>query len=256
MLEVTPVGALRDNYVWMLQRPGGNSAVAVDPSESEPVRDYLDRHRLSLAAILITHHHPDHVGGVPGLTGGGEVPVYGPASERIPERTRGLSDGEEIEIDEIEARFTVRDIPGHTAGHIAYHGEELVLSGDTLFAVGCGKLFEGTAEQMQHSLARLRDLPPETRVCCGHEYTVNNIRFALAVEPENEALQSRRDEAGALREAGRPTLPSTISAERDTNPFLRWDAPAVREAAARHAGRELGDPVAVFAELRRWKDSF
>lgn len=255
MLEVTPLRALRDNYIWMLQRPRGQSVVAVDPSESGPVRDYLDRHRLSLAAILVTHHHPDHVGGVPGLAGGG-VPVYGPASERIPERTRGLSDGEQIEIDAIQARFTVLDIPGHTSGHIAYHGEGLVLSGDTLFAVGCGKLFEGSAEQMQRSLARLRDLPPETRVCCGHEYTVNNIRFALAVEPDNEALQSRRDEAGAQREAGQPTLPSTIAAERETNPFLRWDAATVRDAASRHAGRELSDPVAVFAELRRWKDRF
>ncbi|HYW91511.1 MAG TPA: hydroxyacylglutathione hydrolase [Gammaproteobacteria bacterium] len=256
MLEYHPVSAFRDNYIWLLQQPGARACVAVDPGDAAPVREYLARNDLALAAILVTHHHPDHVGGVASLVQAFEVPVFGPAGESIPACSNPVSGGDVIEPPALETSFQVIDIPGHTAGHIAYHGGGGLLCGDTLFAVGCGKLFEGTPDQMCKSLDRLRNLPPETAIYCGHEYTLKNIRFALAVEPDNPALQARQEEARQRRAENRPTLPSRIGAELETNPFLRWDRPEIRAAAERHAGHALGSDTEVFAELRRWKDGF
>jgi hydroxyacylglutathione hydrolase len=258
MTTIIPIPAFADNYIWTL-RDGGN-AVVVDPGDAGPVLDYLDRERLTLTAVLATHHHADHVGGVPTLVERFGVPVFGPARESIPARTRALGEGDVVDVPGVPATLRVLDIPGHTAGHIALAGdvggEPAVFCGDTLFAVGCGKLFEGTPQQMWTSLSALAALPPATRVFCGHEYTMSNLRFALAVEPDNQDLWDRQAREQAKRDKGLPTLPSTIGLERATNPFLRAPLPAVKAAAERHAGRPLAGDVETFAALRAWKNAF
>ena len=255
MLKVSRVAAFKDNYIWLLHTPGNESlVVAVDPGDAAPVTRHLDDHDLTLAGILTTHHHRDHVGGVATLVAEWQCPVWGPAREDIPCRTEALHEGDTIDV--FGMCFTVLDVPGHTAGHIAYYGEGMLLIGDTLFAAGCGRLFEGTPEQMQHSLAKLLQMPPETLVYCAHEYTLANLAFARAVEPDNEALAARERYARTQREAGEATIPSRLGDEFATNPFLRWDDPAVIAAAGREAGQTLTTPVAVFATVRRWKDGF
>jgi hydroxyacylglutathione hydrolase len=254
MASIIPVPAFADNYIWTLRQD--DRAVVVDPGDAAPVIAFLERERLTLTAVLATHHHGDHVGGIPALKSRWDVPVYGPAHESIPERTRALSEGDTVTLPDVGMTLSVLDIPGHTAGHIAFVGEDVVFCGDTLFAAGCGRLFEGTPAQMLASLDKLARLPAATRVYCGHEYTLANLRFASAVEPGSTALLEREKEARALRERSEPTLPSTIGVERQTNPFLRVRDPAVRAAAERHAGRKLGSDVAVFAEVRAWKNAF
>jgi hydroxyacylglutathione hydrolase len=196
------------------------------------------------------------VGGVAGLLNQFTVPVYGPAAESIPSVTTGLRDGDSIRIEDLVMDFQILDIPGHTRGHIAYHGQDLLFCGDTLFMAGCGRLFEGTAQQMLASLDRLCALPETTLVHCGHEYTLANLRFAGTVEPENTDVQERNRVSAERRAHGEPTVPATLALEKLTNPFLRVRVPAVQAAATRHAGRKLTDPVSVFAEIRTWKDNF
>jgi hydroxyacylglutathione hydrolase len=258
MAAIIPVGAFSDNYVWMLQQ--GSRAVAVDPGDAAPVLAWLKREGLSLAAILATHHHRDHVGGIPTLLERFDVPVFGPARESIPARTHALADGDRVEIDDPALVFDVIDIPGHTAGHIAYagivDGTPALFCGDTLFAAGCGKLFEGTPEQMWTSLSRLAAQPPASRIYCGHEYTLANLRFAAAVEPDNRDIAARIVREQDKRERGMPTLPSTMADEHATNPFLRVREPAVRAAAQAQERDALDDDVAVFAALRAWKNRF
>ena len=236
-------------------REGGVVAV-VDPGDPAPVIAHLEREGLALAAILATHHHGDHVGGIRGLLARWPAPVFGPAREAIPGRTHALAEGDSIVVPGIGLALSVLDIPGHTAGHIAYVGERIVFCGDTLFAAGCGRLFEGTPVQMVSSLDKLSALPEATRVYCGHEYTLANLRFALAVEPGRAALLERQAREQAKRERGQPTLPSTIGEEHATNPFLRTGEATLRAAAERRAGRALVGRVGVFAELRAWKNSF
>ena len=265
-LTVIPVGAFKDNYLWLLCR--GDDAVVVDPGDAAPVERALTERGLKLRAILLTHHHADHTGGVAALLAARvdqHLPVYGPAHEAITGVTTALKEGERISIDALGLAFDVLDIPGHTRGHIAYfaqadaasgHASPLLFCGDTLFAAGCGRLFEGTPAQMHASLSKLAALPSDTLVYCAHEYTVANLRFARAVEPHSEDLAHRVTEADATRARGEPTLPSTIALERATNPFLRVDQATVREAAERHAPGGGATPLATFTALRRWKDSF
>ena len=254
MLEIVPLPAFQDNYIWTLRR--GRQAAVVDPGEARPVKAYLAREGLALAAILATHHHPDHVGGIAELVEAAAVPVFGPRGEPIPALTSPVGQGDRVEIPALGASFSVLEIPGHTRAHVAYYGLGSLFCGDTLFACGCGRVFEGTAAQMLASLSKLAALPDETRVYCGHEYTLANIRFARAVDPDNALLAAREERAKRLRDAGRPTLPSTLGEERATNPFLRCAEPVVVESANKYLGARVADPVRVFAAIRDWKNRF
>ena len=255
-MNLIALPAFSDNYIWMLH--DGHRAVVVDPGESAPVIEALDLHHLQLAAILVTHHHADHVGGVDELRSRLQGPVYGPRRERIPEPYVALDDGATVEA--LGLRFSVIDVPGHTSGHIAYFTEDggaapILFCGDTLFSGGCGRLFEGTPAQMHHSLSRLGGLPGATRVCCAHEYTLSNLKFARAVEPNNHALADYTTWCEAQRAADQPTLPSSIATERLVNPFLRCAEPGVA-LTAQTRGAPTTDPVAVLAALRQWKNEF
>jgi hydroxyacylglutathione hydrolase len=257
MLKVTPVPAFSDNYIWLIHGLADPRSVAiVDPGDPRPVLKRLKDDRLGAVAILVTHHHADHVGGVDALVAELGVPVYGPASERIPRIDFPLREGDRVAPDGLGIEFGVIDCPGHTAGHIAYHGHGTLFCGDTLFSAGCGRLFEGTPAQMSRSLGKLAALPDDTRVYCTHEYTLSNLRFAGAVEPANDDVRAYIERVGRLRSEDRPTLPSTLGLEREVNPFLRCAESTVREAAERRAGRPLVDDVEVFSVVRSWKDGF
>ena len=253
-IEVIPLRAFSDNYVWTIR--DSTCAAVVDPGDARPVLEYLDAERLKLVAILNTHHHTDHVGGNSGLLGRWKAPVYGPYDERIREVTDRLKDGDRFTLPHFGIDFEVLEIPGHTRSHIAFHGGGMLFCGDTLFAAGCGRLFEGTPRQMHDSLTRLMRLPDATRVYCGHEYTLSNIRFAKAADSGNAALLELEGRARQQRDRGEPTLPSTIAQEKATNPFVRVGEPAVIASAAQHAGKPLGDPVSVLAAIREWKNAF
>jgi len=252
--EVVPLRALSDNYVWTIRDE--RRAAVVDPGDARPVIDYLEREKLELVAILNTHHHADHVGGNRGLLARWKVPVFGPNDERVAEVTHRLKEGDRFTLPHFGIEFGVMDIPAHTRSHIAFHGGGMVFSGDTLFAAGCGRLFEGTPAQMHDALTRLMQLPDDTRVYCGHEYTVANVRFARAVEPDNTALRDLEIRAKKQRDQDLPTVPSTIAQEKATNPFVRVREKTVVAAASKFAGRQLTDPVSVLAAVREWKNSF
>ncbi|MCM2306808.1 MAG: hydroxyacylglutathione hydrolase [Sulfuritalea sp.] len=259
MIEILALHAFDDNYIWLL-RAGGHVAV-VDPGDAAPVLRHLEASGDRLCAILATHHHGDHVGGLAELVARFPVPVFGPLLEDIPGVTQALAGGERIELPQIGTEFEIIDVPGHTRGHIAYYGPSLgddgaLFCGDTLFGAGCGRLFEGTPAQMHASLARLAALPAATLVYCAHEYTQSNLRFAIAVEPGSIAVQRRSEEVAAERAAGRATIPTRIRTELETNPFLRWDQPAVRAAAASRLGHVPADAVETFAAIREWKNRF
>ena len=258
MPAIIPIPAFSDNYIWLVRE--GRHAAVVDPGDAAPVLAYLESEGLTLSAIVTTHHHGDHVGGNAALLARFPVPVFGPARETIPGRTHALAEGDEITVPGLGWKLRVLDIPGHTAGHIGYVGSDadggVAFVGDTLFAGGCGRLFEGTPTQMADSLGKLAALPGSTRVYCAHEYTLANLRFALAVEPANTVLSERYRHDQDRRDRGLPTVPSTVAEERATNPFLRAGEPGVLAAAQAHAGRKLEDAVDVFAVLREWKNGF
>ncbi len=253
MTDITPIPAFADNYIWALAN--GQYAVVVDPGDAAPVFAWLAQRALSLSGIVVTHHHADHVGGIADLRRRYKnVPVYGPAGENIPERTHALREGDIVRLPELGDVFTVWEVPGHTAGHIAYISPERAFVGDTLFAAGCGRIFEGTPAQLYAALTRLAGLPDVTQMYCTHEYTLSNLRFALAVDGENPALIARAFAAQAQRERGEPTVPFSMAIERETNPFLRAHVPALAQSAAAFAGEELTTPLAVFTALRAWKN--
>lgn len=252
MIEIIPIPAFEDNYIWLIRN--ASFAAVVDPGDADPVLEYLHQHSLKLTAILITHHHGDHCGGAEELRHAFNCPVYGPRLEKIAATTQTVAENDIVSLPGVDAAFHVIDVPGHTRGHVAYYGIHSLFCGDTLFACGCGRLFEGTPEQMQSSLAKLAALPDETKVFCAHEYTLANIRFARIADPNNIALQEREIRELQSRAKGLPTLPSTIALEKSTNPFLRWNDPHLIAAASQFAGHRLNSPASIFAATRQWKD--
>ncbi len=255
-MYIIPIPAFDDNYLWLLH--DGRRAAVVDPGDAAPVQRVLQDMGLQLESILVTHHHPDHIGGVDALREATGAAVFGPARERIPQPYTPLRDGDTVQA--LGVAFDVIDVPGHTAGHIAFYtpdmeGQPLLFCGDTLFSGGCGRLFEGTPAQMLASLDRLAALPGNTRVCCTHEYTLSNLRFALAVEPDNAELIGYHARCVGLRKQGQPTLPTSIAQELLINPFLRTRQATVR-AAARRLDPAAHDDNTVFAAIRQWKNQF
>jgi hydroxyacylglutathione hydrolase len=258
-LSILAVPAFNDNYLWLVH--DGVNAAVVDPGDAEPILAALAAHKLTLTAILLTHHHADHIGGVPQLLSHAKVPVFGPRKENIAATTQPLGEGERITVPGLELSFRVLDVPGHTSGHIAYvretPGEHWLFCGDTMFAGGCGRLFEGTPAQMTESLGKLAALPDDTKVFCAHEYTLANLRFAFAVEPGNPQLSRRIEAESAKRASGIPTVPSSIALEKATNPFLRYREPAIVDSLIAAGKLDPGaSPVAAFAALREWKNTF
>ncbi|WP_296262490.1 MULTISPECIES: hydroxyacylglutathione hydrolase [unclassified Pseudomonas] len=259
MIQIDALPAFTDNYIWLLQDNASKRCAVVDPGDAAPVLAWLaDNPDWQLSDILITHHHADHTGGVVQLKAASGARVYGPANENIPARDVALEDNDELTV--LGLRFAVHAVPGHTLGHIAFYHEDrqqpLLFCGDTLFAAGCGRLFEGTPQQMHRSLNRLATLPDNTQVYCAHEYTLSNLRFALAVEPGNPDVTGRFEQVIRWREENRISLPSTLALERKTNPFLRADQASVKQKADERTGTNNASPVAVFAALRAWKDKF
>lgn len=256
MLKIHAVNAFQDNYIWLIQAEHSRQVLIVDPGDATPVLKALDRLGLIPAALLITHHHADHVGGISELLSHFNVPVYGPARERIPHITHPVAEQDEIKIGPGFPTIRVFDTPGHTAGHICYFTENKLFCGDTLFAGGCGRLLGGTAPALFASLERIKQLPADTELYCAHEYTQANLRFAKAVDADNVALQQRIRAVEALRAQNKASVPSLLADEQATNPFLRSDSRAIKRAAEQFAGRPLNDAEAVFTTLRRWKDQF
>ncbi len=261
-LRITAIPAFSDNYLWLID--DGRQAAVVDPGDAAPVLKTLDQLGLQLTHILITHHHADHTGGIKHLKRETGARIIGPRSRQIAGIDTTVADGDRFNLFDTPAEVIA--VPGHTLDHIAYYFPQLLLDeelatvpclfcGDTLFAGGCGRLFEGTPAQMRSSLEKLQQLPAATRVYCAHEYTLANLAFAEAVEPDNQALQQRINNCKKLRETNQPTVPSTLADELATNPFLRYDQPVVMDAATSRLGRP-GSPDEVFGTIRQWKDNF
>ncbi|WP_295748056.1 hydroxyacylglutathione hydrolase [Undibacterium sp.] len=258
-LSILTVPAFDDNYLWIIH--DGQHAIVVDPGDATPILAALALHRLQLSAILLTHHHADHVGGVPTLLQQAAVPVYGPKNDNIAAVTHPLGQDDKLTIEALGLTLHIIDVPGHTAGHIAYFAPEQhwLFCGDTLFAGGCGRLFEGSPKQMLASLDKLAALPDDTLVHCAHEYTLSNLRFALALEPENSALQQRMLSAQSMRQNGLATVPSVLALEKQTNPFLRSREASIRKGlldAGKYPADVDGDEVSYFAAIREWKNNF
>ncbi len=261
MYQVKPIPAFNDNYIWCVLPENSTQTspcIIVDPGDANAVQQFCQANNLSIAAIFITHHHPDHQGGVKALLASPlcneSTRVYGPAAERIQGITHPLTENETVSVNGIS--FSVFDVPGHTSGHIAYVGNGWLFCGDTLFSGGCGRLFEGTAEQMVTSIDKFRQLPADTRVYPAHEYTLSNLSFARAVEPDNSSLKDYYHEAQVTREKNQPTLPTTIGRERAINPFMRWDEPTIIKAAKMKSQQQALTDSQVFATIRQWKDNF
>lgn len=243
-----------NNYIWLIMNSVRDKVIAVDPGDASPLIDYLNVNQIKLEAIFVTHHHRDHTGGIQDLKKQYDVQVYGPQHESIDGITDHVAEGSCIELPFLASSFSVLDIPGHTLGHIAYYVPGFLFCGDTLFSAGCGRLFEGTAEQMYRSLQKIAALPDDTKLYCTHEYTLQNLKFAQLVEPHNADIQVKIHHVQALRQANFPSLPALLGEEKKINPFLRCHVPEVVASAEQYAGSPLNNAVEVFRVLRAWKD--
>jgi hydroxyacylglutathione hydrolase len=250
MLKITPIPAFEDNYIWLLHNK--SHAIVIDPGDALPVIDFLQKNSLTLSAILITHHHADHIGGVPQLLQHSDVPVYAPQYETFTFKHIAVAENAVVNLPEVALQLRVMWLPGHTLGHIAYFNEDYLFCGDTLFSAGCGRLFEGTPAQMLHSLNRLKQLNPVTKVFCTHEYTAKNVAFALTLEPSNVALINRKNEVQQLRQQQLPSLPSTIQLELATNPFLRCNQTEIWQNSQAESHQELS----VFTAIRALRNHY
>ncbi|RUO28828.1 hydroxyacylglutathione hydrolase [Aliidiomarina sedimenti] len=254
-MQLHAIRAFDDNYIWLIDASDDKHCAVVDPGQAAPVLEYLDKHQLTLSAILITHHHHDHTGGIDELVARFDCPVFGPHNS-IAGITHRLEDGDTIKVPDLPLELAVLACPGHTLDHIAFYAEPWLFCGDTLFSAGCGRMFEGEPNQFFSSLQRFRQLPEDTLVYCAHEYTAANLAFAKAVEPDNRMLDKHSQWVQKKRQQDMPTLPSTLALEAEINPFLRCHLQSVKDAAQIHAQTSLSDPVEVFACLRNWKDNF
>ncbi len=255
-IQILPIPALRDNYIWALVHPTKPYCAIVDPGDAEPALSFLQTHQLTLSAILITHHHWDHTQGISEIIQQHPAPVFGPKLETIPDCQHPVSEPDVVTLDKLEARFHVLDIPGHTRGHICYYGMNSLFCGDTLFTGGCGRAFEGSPKQLYQSLEKLAALPEDTQVYCGHEYTQKNLEFALSIEPDNPQLKKRLRLVDEQRAQNVPTVPSTLQIEKATNPFLRCHLPSIRQKAEIIAQEPLVEPSDVFKVIRALKDKY
>jgi hydroxyacylglutathione hydrolase len=253
-VEIYCLPAFEDNYIWCLHR--GDDLAVVDPGDATPVLEHLAATGRRLSAILITHHHADHTGGIENLVERYRVPVFAPEREAIAGVSQPVAGGQRIPVPKLDIEFEVIDVAGHTRGHVAYYRRGTLFCGDTLFGCGCGRLFEGTAAQLHAALTKIAALPSDTQIYCAHEYTASGIRFAGAVEPDNPAVAVRARQVADLRARRQPTVPFTLADELATNPFLRCRQAAVAAAAANRLGRQVADELEVFTELRKWRDSF
>lgn len=256
MIQVIRIPAFTDNYIWLITNEARQYGVLVDPGSATPVLAELEQRQIQPLAILITHKHNDHIGGINAIREKyPHIEIYGPANEEIPHRDHALTEGDLVHFDKLDATFQVMDVFGHTAGHIAYHGEASLFCGDTIFGAGCGRVFDGTMEDLHHALHRIAQLPPETLIYCAHEYTLDNLGFAKWVEPDNKDIDERQEDCWELLDSGQATVPFTLEMEFKTNPFLRTHIPEVIAKAEEVAGRELATQAEVFAALRIWKDT-
>lgn len=257
-LSITPIPAFKDNYIWLVTDAATQQSIVVDPGDAQPLIDFVVNNKINLVGVVITHRHWDHCNGITELQQRFKIPALGPANEKeaINGVTVFLRENDNLKNYQLPFDFSVMDIPGHTQGHIAYYGQGVIFTGDTLFTGGCGRLFEGTPEQMHHSLSKLAALPEETKIYCGHEYTLANLVFAQAVEPHNEKIKNRLISVKELRNKNISTVPSLLKEELATNPFLRCSIPEVIAAVENYARMRLNDRVAVFKYLREWKNGF
>lgn len=256
MLKITPISAFNDNYIWAISSTNSSQVAVVDPGDPIAVIDFLTANNLQLNAILLTHHHQDHIGGVQDLLDYAKVPVYGPRSTFIRTVTNPVTEGSIVNLTTQDLQLKVMEIPAHTLDHVAYYNDQILFCGDTIFTGGCGRVFEGTPEQMLHALQRLAALNPQTKVYCGHEYTVHNLRFASLVEPSNQAIIARLQQAEQLQENDMPTVPALLAEELATNPFLRTQQPSVIAAVEKYYKHRINSEVEIFAALRAWKNNF
>ncbi|RDX36904.1 hydroxyacylglutathione hydrolase [Kangiella sp. HD9-110m-PIT-SAG07] len=257
MMKVIPLEAFNDNYIWVIHSSDTNAVTVVDPGDANPVIDYIEQHNLSLETILITHHHNDHIGGVQTLKNRYQCQVFAPKRDNQPFSDQDLVEGDTVSVLSGEYQFEVIEVPGHTLGHIAFYGHDSLFCGDTLFKAGCGRMFEGTPPVFLESLQKLAGLPHKTKVYCAHEYTLANLKFALSVEPENDAIKKEVEHSQSLRDKDKPTLPSTIGQELEFNPFLRCHQDSVQQTASKAAKtKTFSDPVRTFATIRQLKDNF
>lgn len=256
MNKIIAIRAFKDNYIWTIHSLGGSDIVVVDPGDADPVISYLHENNFNLEAILLTHHHWDHSGGIlPLVRKYPHIKAYGPKGEKVDGINHFVAEGDEITLPKVNIKLKVIDIPGHTLGHIAFVDKNMLFCGDTLFSCGCGKIFEGTPEQMFRSLEKIKNLPKSIMIYCGHEYTLSNIAFAQTVDPNNKMLEKKLYFVKKLA-INHPSLPVSLESELQTNPFLRCDNPAIIASVQNHCGFQLDNPIAVFTHLRQWKNQF